>query len=118
MNWTLELHAAKMRQRNAKNIICRIRAISYWQDAEKRPLRVKLFKQKRMFLFHPLENETASDVFSKLVEMGWGSTSYWQIPRDWRTRKGPERVHTAEHRAAITEGLKRRWAEKRNASTI
>jgi hypothetical protein len=116
MNWTLELHAAKMRQRNATNIICRLKARAYWDDNENKPLRVKLYKQKRMLLFQPLPHEKPNDVFAKLVEMGWGSTSYWQIPRDWRTRRGPERVHTPEHRAAITEGLKRRWAEKRAAA--
>jgi hypothetical protein len=37
----------------------------------------------------------------EMIRMGWGETKREFIPKDWRTRKGPEKALPPEHRMAI-----------------
>lgn len=37
------------------------------------------------------------------IAMGWGDTPAHKIPADWRTRRGPERLLTEEHKKKISQ---------------
>lgn len=40
-----------------------------------------------------------------MIAMGWGGSSPFMIPADWRTRRGPEKGGlTLQHRAKISAG--------------
>lgn len=43
-----------------------------------------------------------------MIALGWGSTPQCEIPPDWFTRRGPERIHSADRKQAISRGMQRR----------
>jgi len=53
---------------------------------------------------------THTDELDEMIRLGWGDTPQNRLPADWRTRRGPERVPTAEEMEKRRERL---WGKKR-----
>jgi hypothetical protein len=56
------------------------------------------------------EDSARDAILDQQIRMGWGSTDGTDIPANWRDIRGPEKILTPEHRAAISAARRRQVA--------
>ena len=80
-------------------------------------LQSELMRPSVLDILRELLTDLAQDAeLEEMIAAGWGNVPQDRIPKNWRTRRGPERLLSAQRKAAILRARRARLAARAQAA--